>query len=377
MNQNEFFNILVDGFKELPESKLRDILSYYDNKFTHGLASGKTEEEIITELGNPNLIVNQYKSEFLDGADISTPFYTDNYNSSADTKNLNDDKLNYYSSSEAITNDNVSTTNTDDSLDADSTKNLNNFSISTNDNINNYINDESNNINPESNLSSSSFLNSSEITTDEALSTANISDNNSDFTFIDNINQDSILVPDNNLNNSSSTKPYEDVNSNDNFYNLYTENSPVKNKEDIYDSNSSSNRNYNNNDGGNSNSKSSNSHSTVNFILKFCIVGLTLLIFSPVITGIIGCIIGLFGVAISILVGSIGLLVGGTFTSLVGVPNVPMFVANFPYPVIVLFSLGSISLSLFLTLVFYYLCKFFVRLSIKAYRALKLKGGDL
>lgn len=351
MNQNEFFNILVDGFKDLPESKLRDIISYYDNKFTQGLALGKTEEEIITELGNPNLIVNQYRNEFLDAEDISTPFYTDNYNSSADTKNFNDKKT-------------------------DNTKNLNNFSISTNDNIDNYINDESNNINPEINLNSISFIGSPEITTDETLSTANISDSNNDFTLINNTNEDSILVPDNNLNlnNSSSFKPYENVNSNDNFYSLYTENSPAKNKEDNYDSNSSSNRNHNPND---DNSSSRSSHSTVNLILKFCIVGLTLLIFSPVITGIIGCIIGLFGVAISILVGSIGLLVGGTFTSLVGVPNVPMFVANFPYPVIVLFSLGSISLSLFLTLVFYYLCKFFVRLSIKAYRSLKFKGGDL
>jgi uncharacterized membrane protein len=322
----------VDGFKDLPESKLRDIISYYDNKFTQGLSLGKSEEEIISELGNPNLIVNQYRNEFLDAEDISTPFYTDN------------------------------------------TKNSNNFSISTNDNINNYINDESNNINPEINLNSTDFISSPEITTDDTLSTANISDNNNDFTLIDNINEDSILVPDNNLNNSSSFKPYENVNSNDNFYSLYTENSPVKNKEDNYDSNSSSNRNHNPN-GGNSSSRSS--HSTVNLILKFCIVALTLLIFSPVITGIIGCIIGLLGVAISILVGSIGLLVGGTFTSLVGVPNVPMFVANFPYPVIVLFSLGSISLSLFLTLVFYYLCKFFVRLSIKAYRSLKFKGGDL
>ena len=177
-----------------------------------------------------------------------------------------------------------------------------------------------------------------------------------------------------NLDNATCSKTYESINSNNDFYNLYTNNQPAKSDESNYDNNNSYNQNYNYNS---TNSSTKNSQSTVNLILKICIIVVTLLIFSPVITGIIGCIIGLFGVAISILVGSIGLLIGGTFTSLVHVPNVPMFVANFPYPVIVLFSLGSISLSLFLTLVFYYLCKFFVRLLIKAYRALKLKGGDL
>lgn len=345
MNQNEFFNILMDGLKDIPESKLRDIISYYDDKFTHGLALGKTEEEIVTELGNPNFIVNQYISE-----------------------------SNYYSSSETITTDSDNTININNNSDTVSTNNLDNFSTSTNDNINNYINDQYDNINQKSNFNNTNFISSTELLTDEISPPTNISVNSSDFILNDNINQNPILVTDNNLNDSSSFKPNETVNLNDNFYNLHTENSPIENKEDNYGNNNSSNGGYGHNYG-KSNSKAS--HSTVNLILKSCIIGLTLLIFSPVITGIIGCIIGLFGVAISILVGSIGLLVGGTFTSLVGVPNVPMFVANFPYPVIVLFSLGSISLSLFLTLVFYYLCKFFVRLSIKAYRALKFKGGDL
>lgn len=298
MNQNEFFNILMDGLKDLPESKLRELVSYYDNQFTHGKSLGKTEEEIIAELGNPNLIVNQYKSEFLDINDISIPFETES-NTDASIKNTE------------IINDKIS-----DNIGTD--------------NIINTISDNYfNNIN--------SINNSKIAIDDEILSTADIPENND-------------------------------------FYNLYTSNQPVKSDESNYDNNTSDSQNYNYSS---TNSSPKNSQSKVNLILKICIIVVTLLIFSPVITGIIGCIIGLFGIAISILVGSIGLLIGGTFTSLVNVPNVPMFVANFPYPVIVLFSLGSISLSLFLTLVFYYLCKFFVRLLIKAYRALKLKGGDL
>lgn len=377
MNQNEFFNILMDGLKDFPESKLRDIISYYDNKFTHGISLGKTEEEIITELGNPNLIVNQYKSEFLDAEDSSTPFNTEG-SSSSETKNSTIEKLNYEFSSDTILTNNTSDSFT--TIENNSTGFNDYDEISLKDN---YFN-------------STSPINNSKIATDdEILSTANITSSNyntdqssNSFTINDTLdNSEGILTAQNNLNSNLDSSlndsnlddakyspPHENINSNTDFYNLYTNNQPVESNEGNYTNNTSDRQNYNYNS---SNSNSKNSQSTVNLILKICIIVVTLLIFSPVITGIIGCIIGLFGVAISILVGSIGLLVGGTFTSLVGVPNVPLFVANFPYPVIVLFSLGSISLSLFLTLVFYYLCKFFVRLLIKAYRALKLKGGDL
>ncbi|WP_160683565.1 DUF1700 domain-containing protein [Clostridium sp. C2-6-12] len=325
MNQNEFFNILMDGFKDFPESKLRNIISYYDNKFTQGIAQGKTEEEIAAELGNPNLIVSQYKSEFLDINDISMPFEAENI-SSIEVKNSNSEPITYES-------------------------NLNTI------NDNSFVSGEF--------LSTDGIINDNDDTTQ----------GNNNFTINDTLDKaQGILLNDDNLNHNKYSKPYEDINSSNGFYDLYTNNQPVKSEDLNYDTNTSSSKTNNYNT---VNSSSKNSQSTVNLILKISIIIVTLLIFSPVITGIIGCIIGLFGVAISILVGSIGLLVGGTFTSLVGVPNVPMFVANFPYPVIVLFSLGSISFSLFLTLVFYYLCKFLVKLLVKAYRALKLKGGDL
>ena len=65
MDQNEFFNILMDGLKDFPEIKLQDVISYYENRFILGLAAGKTEEEILNELGDPNLIVNNYRNENL------------------------------------------------------------------------------------------------------------------------------------------------------------------------------------------------------------------------------------------------------------------------------------------------------------------------
>lgn len=368
MNQNEFFNILMDGLKDFPESKLRDIISYYDNKFNHGLALGKAEEEIVTELGNPNLIVNQYRSEFLYTVDNSELFTTDSGNTFTNTENFNDENSKYDFSS----NTDVDTTTNDNDNDNDNT----NFTI-VNDSITNNVTEtiiDSNNI--ISNTFSTVSIDSTKLITDnEILPAVDVSDDIvNDSTITDTFNTEgSILNIDNTLEDIKINTPtYEDANSNNNFYNLYTSNLSTESKDANYENSKSNNSNYTR-----SNLNYRKPQSTVNIILKVCIVCVTLLIFSPVITGIITCIIGLFGVAISILVGSIGLLVGGTFTSLVGVPNLPMFVANFPYPVIVLFSLGSISLSLLLTLVFYYLCKFFIRLLIKVYSVLKSKGGDL
>lgn len=113
-----------------------------------------------------------------------------------------------------------------------------------------------------------------------------------------------------------------------------------------------------------------------NIILKICIIILSLAIFFPVITGIIGCFIGLLGIAISIFIASIGVLVGGTFTNFFTLPNTPAFISNFPYPVIVLFSLGSLSLSLLLMIVFFYLCKFLILILAKIYKFLKFRGGE-
>lgn len=306
MNQNEFFNVLMDGLKDFPEIKLQDIISYYENNFRLGLASGKTEKEILSQLGDPNLIVNRYRNE-----DLKT--------------RIND-------------NNSITDINSD-----------NNNSIS------NYPN----------------FIEELTIVTDN-----NSNDNGNNF------------ETNNKLDIVKNNDSYEDINLNSNFYDIYDSNC---NSTDESDSNANNHNNdysnynskFNNNRSSDSSSNNFNTqnlknkilHFNVNTFLKICIVILTLIIFFPVITGIIGCIFGLLGVSVGILVGSIGLLVGGTFTSFVGMPNVPMFVANFPYPVIVLFSLGSISLSIILSLIFYYICKFFILISIKSYKSLKSKGG--
>ena len=339
MNQNEFFNILMDGLKDFPEIKLQDIISYYENNFRLGLASGKTEQEILSELGDPNLIVNKYRNE-----DLETPT-RDAYITPGNNSNNNNNNNNFITE---INSDNNSSINNDpNSIDEPAIVTDNNsidiFSdFKTNDNLNdiNYNNKETD------------FETNNKLDTLKANEDINL---NSDFYDLDNSNQSNFNYTDESgFNTNNDNKDYSNYNSK--FNNNRSSDSNSSNFNDQIPKNKTSQFN-------------------VNTLLKISIVILALIIFFPVITGIIGCIFGLLGASIGILFGSIGLLVGGTFTSFVGGPNIPMFVANFPYPVIVLFSLGSISLSLILSLIFYYLCKFFILISIKSYKSLKSKGG--
>ena len=65
MNKNEFFNILHEGLSDFPQKELDDIIYDYEEHFSNALSDGKSEEEIITELGDPFSIVNQYRSGYL------------------------------------------------------------------------------------------------------------------------------------------------------------------------------------------------------------------------------------------------------------------------------------------------------------------------
>ena len=125
----------------------------------------------------------------------------------------------------------------------------------------------------------------------------------------------------------------------------------------------------------NNNIKNIKSSPKVNKLLKIFIIIFSIIIFFPFLTSILGIIIGILGVALSLLAGSIGVLIGGTFTNLLDIPNTPQFIADFPYPVIILITLGSICLSIFLIFIFYYSCKFFFRLCQKTICFLKSKGG--
>ena len=79
MTKYEFLRIIEEGLEDFPTSERNDILYDYEEHFTYGRADGKTDEEIIAELGDPYEIVNQYRNGYL------KPISEDNNNSEKDS----------------------------------------------------------------------------------------------------------------------------------------------------------------------------------------------------------------------------------------------------------------------------------------------------
>ncbi len=70
MNKKKFLTELNKGLKALSKSEIDDILDFYDERITNGTRSGKTEEEVISELEPINVIVKNTLLEF--GIDINS-----------------------------------------------------------------------------------------------------------------------------------------------------------------------------------------------------------------------------------------------------------------------------------------------------------------
>ena len=66
MTQNEFFNIIMDELKELPELELQKLISFYKNKISTEVSHGKSEEEVIKSFGDPYLICLNCKNNGMD-----------------------------------------------------------------------------------------------------------------------------------------------------------------------------------------------------------------------------------------------------------------------------------------------------------------------
>ncbi|WP_026885161.1 DUF1700 domain-containing protein [Clostridium beijerinckii] len=330
MTQNEFFNILMDGLKDFPEIKLQDIISYYENYFKIRLTVGRTEDDISKELDNPNLIVNKLRSE---NSHITVNL--DNLTNSSNTK----------------TSDKISNIDTTD-IDINNSHSNVYDSFKTNRKFGNIYSENKNDLKTDSNFND--FKSNNSYASNDCfydLHNENISLD------IQKSNYKCAELKESkyNINNEDKFNRSDDISFNSEF-NFST--CQIKN---IFNTHKSKNKipNFN-----------------INIILKICIIILSLIILFPVITGIVGCFIGLLGIAISLFIASIGVLIGGTFTNLFTIPNIPAFVSNFPYPVIVLFSLGSLSLSLLLIIIFFYLCKFLILILAKIYNFLKFKGGE-
>lgn len=65
MNKNEFLKELASLLSDLPSDERQEILFDYEEHFSIGLEEGKTEEEIIENLGNPSSIAKQYRANHI------------------------------------------------------------------------------------------------------------------------------------------------------------------------------------------------------------------------------------------------------------------------------------------------------------------------
>lgn len=61
MQRNEYLNSLRSYLKGLPENEIREILLDYEEHFAIGRDKGKTDEEIVLELGAPNEVADSIR----------------------------------------------------------------------------------------------------------------------------------------------------------------------------------------------------------------------------------------------------------------------------------------------------------------------------
>jgi uncharacterized membrane protein len=64
MTKHEFLAVLSEGLKNLSQTERKEILYDYEEHFRIGESNNKCDEEIISELGDPHMILSQYKSSY-------------------------------------------------------------------------------------------------------------------------------------------------------------------------------------------------------------------------------------------------------------------------------------------------------------------------
>lgn len=62
MNKQQFLNALYNSLQDFSVQERNEIMYDYEEHFAIGLEGGKTEEEICWELGNPESIAEQYRT---------------------------------------------------------------------------------------------------------------------------------------------------------------------------------------------------------------------------------------------------------------------------------------------------------------------------
>lgn len=64
MGRNEFIKSLESYLSKVPERDRKDMLYDFEEHFTIGIENGKTEEEVVSELGDPQMIAKDLIAEY-------------------------------------------------------------------------------------------------------------------------------------------------------------------------------------------------------------------------------------------------------------------------------------------------------------------------
>ncbi|MBU3195215.1 DUF1700 domain-containing protein [Clostridium algidicarnis] len=90
MNQDEFLRILEKGLQGFSTDEKREILYDYEEHFCLGKENGKTNNEIIKELGNPLDIAKHYKSNIVEAINENQ---NNSYREISNSQNLNNNYI--------------------------------------------------------------------------------------------------------------------------------------------------------------------------------------------------------------------------------------------------------------------------------------------
>ena len=95
MNKKEFLKILKKSLTmSVEQDAIREQLDYYDKYISDEINKGRTEKEVIDELGDPRLIAKTIKT--VSGSDVITDSTTDNENKNDQSNNANSNSQNRY-----------------------------------------------------------------------------------------------------------------------------------------------------------------------------------------------------------------------------------------------------------------------------------------
>lgn len=168
-----------------------------------------------------------------------------------------------------------------------------------------------------------------------------------------------------NSNIDSNNKSSEESKSKTNEYKETTDHSNYSSNSNISDTNNTSKKFF-----------SKNFSINIRGVIKLALICFLCLLCIPIILSIGGLAFGIFVAIIAILmaaiafsialnIGSISVLLGKMGLVILGASNTPTFITEFPTASIIMFIIGSISLTLLFIMITYYLLKFCLFYSIK------------